>query len=169
MSVNTKMTAIADAIRAKTGGTAALSLDAMAEAIAALEIGGLPDGLEALTCGSWTPTYDEKYYALTHNLGVVPDFLYVVAEASSGLEYDSDTKYMLGYYTAGRFGVGVAKVTIYRAYSGSSIYGFETSRDVDYSSDVTATKYNIQTGYSDRYFKSGMTYKWICGKFSTTT
>lgn len=169
MSVNTKMTAIADAIRAKTGGTAALSLDAMAEAIAGLEIGGLPDGLEALTCGSWTPTSDEKYYTVIHNLGVVPDFLYVVAENPYGLEYNSDKKYMLGYYAAGRFGEGVPKVTAYKASSSSSIYGFDTSIDVDYSSNVTATKYNIQTSYNDRYFKSGMTYKWICGKFSTTT
>lgn len=55
MSVNTKMTAIADAIRAKTGGTAALSLDAMAEAIAGLEIGsGISD--HELFTGSFTPT-----------------------------------------------------------------------------------------------------------------
>lgn len=169
MSVNTKMTAIADAIRAKTGGTAALSLDAMAEAIAALEIGGLPDGLEALTCGSWTPTSDEMFHPLIHNLGVVPDFLYVVAEDPSGLVYDSDTKYMLGYYTAGRFAGSVTKVTIYRAYSSSDTYGFDTARGPDASSNVTATKYNLQTNYDNRRFKGGMTYKWICGKFSTTT
>lgn len=54
MSVNTKMTAIADAIRAKTGGTAALSLDAMAEAIAGLEIGGGISDHELFT-GSFTP------------------------------------------------------------------------------------------------------------------
>lgn len=169
MSVNTRMTAIADAIRAKTGGTAALSLDAMAEAIAALEIGGLPDGLEALTCGSWTPTYDEKYYTVTHNLGVVPDFLYVVAEDPSGLEYDSDTKYMLGYYTAGRFDGSMSKVVIYKAYTSSDVYGFDTGRGEDYFSSVTETKYNLQTNYDNRRFKGGMTYKWICGKFSTTT
>ena len=37
MSVNTKMTAIADAIRAKTGGTELLTLDAMAQDIAAID------------------------------------------------------------------------------------------------------------------------------------
>lgn len=40
MSVNSKMTAIADAIRSKTGGTAALTLDQMAEAITGLETVG---------------------------------------------------------------------------------------------------------------------------------
>ncbi len=40
MSVYEKMTAIADAIREKTGGTEALSLDDMATAIAGIETGG---------------------------------------------------------------------------------------------------------------------------------
>lgn len=37
MSVNSKMTAIADAIRAKTGGTGLLTLDDMAQDIAAID------------------------------------------------------------------------------------------------------------------------------------
>ena len=40
MSVNSKMTAIADAIRGKTGGTEVLTLDAMAVAIKGIEVGG---------------------------------------------------------------------------------------------------------------------------------
>lgn len=40
MSIYSKMTAIADAIREKTGGTNPLTLDAMAEAIARIEAGG---------------------------------------------------------------------------------------------------------------------------------
>lgn len=40
MSVNAKMTAIADAIRAKTGGTSALTLDQMAAEIAGIQGGG---------------------------------------------------------------------------------------------------------------------------------
>ena len=43
MSVNTKMTAIADAIRAKTGDTASLSLDGMTTAIAGITTGGGTD------------------------------------------------------------------------------------------------------------------------------
>ena len=45
MSVNSKMKAIADAIRAKTGGTDALTLDGMAEAVAGIEAGGGGDDL----------------------------------------------------------------------------------------------------------------------------
>ena len=40
MSVNSKMTAIADAIRGKTGGTNPLTLDQMATAIAEIQTGG---------------------------------------------------------------------------------------------------------------------------------
>lgn len=39
MSVSSKLTAIADAIRAKTGGTDTLTLDAMAEAVAGIQTG----------------------------------------------------------------------------------------------------------------------------------
>ena len=48
MSVNSKMKAIADAIRAKTGGTAALTLDGMAEAVAGIEAGGGDDLAKAI-------------------------------------------------------------------------------------------------------------------------
>lgn len=44
MSVNEKMTAIADAIRAKTGGTGALTLDQMAVEIDGIQGGGGSDG-----------------------------------------------------------------------------------------------------------------------------
>ena len=42
---DTSLTAIADAIRSKTGGTAALTLDGMAEAVAGIETGGGGDDL----------------------------------------------------------------------------------------------------------------------------
>lgn len=47
MSVNAKMTAIADAIRAKTGGTSSLTLDGMANAIAGIQTGGGIDTSDA--------------------------------------------------------------------------------------------------------------------------
>ena len=55
-TINDKMTAIADAIRAKTGGTELLGLDAMAQAIAALETGGgLPANIKAISSGIYKP------------------------------------------------------------------------------------------------------------------
>lgn len=57
MSVNEKMIAIADAIRGKTGGTELLGLDAMAQAIAALETGGKFGDYEVVS-GSFVPPSD---------------------------------------------------------------------------------------------------------------
>lgn len=60
MALTDKLTAIADAIRAKTGGTAALTLDGMAEAVAGIEAGGGGvsfDGLTVLS-GTFTPSAD---------------------------------------------------------------------------------------------------------------
>lgn len=48
MALTDKLTAIADAIRAKTGGTDALTLDGMAEAVAGIQAGGGDDLAKAL-------------------------------------------------------------------------------------------------------------------------
>lgn len=53
MALTDKLTAIADAIRSKTGGTEALTLDGMAEAVAGLETGG-EDTLAAMIGGTLT-------------------------------------------------------------------------------------------------------------------
>ena len=54
MSVDSKMTAIADAIRAKTGGTDALTLDGMASAIEGL---ATSSGYQFTKVGEMTVTY----------------------------------------------------------------------------------------------------------------
>lgn len=65
MSVNEKMTAIADAIRAKTGGTVALTLEEMATEIESIESGGdSTDTLVEYLCGNYTDIVDEKTTAL---------------------------------------------------------------------------------------------------------
>lgn len=56
MSVNAKMTAIADAIREKTGGTDALTLDQMAAAISGITVGG---------GGSAVPAWVKNTYDIT--------------------------------------------------------------------------------------------------------
>ena len=57
MALTDKLTAIADAIRGKTGGTDALTLEAMAKAITALETGGVSFQVSDVTFDSNSYTY----------------------------------------------------------------------------------------------------------------
>lgn len=57
MSINSKMTAIADAIREKTGGTDPLTLDAMAEAIAGIQTGGGSSAEDGIIDGTISGKY----------------------------------------------------------------------------------------------------------------
>lgn len=86
MSVNEKMTAIADAIRAKTGGTEPLGLDAMAAAIAALETGGgteLPSFLSEISFGKFSYTSAVDDPSVEHGLSGTPTGFIVWREAQS--------------------------------------------------------------------------------------
>ena len=76
MSVLSKMTAIADAIRAKTGGTDTLTLDEMAAAIASLQAGEggalLPDWMTEMTSGTVTFAANTDSVSIDHGLGGKP-------------------------------------------------------------------------------------------------
>ena len=79
MSVNAKMTAIADAIRGKTGGTSPLTLDQMAAQIASIASGGGGgDGL-AYDMGEFVLDADTVFLitanGIPHQLGEMPDFV----------------------------------------------------------------------------------------------
>lgn len=74
MSVNSKMTAIANAIRAKTGGTGKLTLDGMASAVAGIQIGTVvkrKTGTFTLSDPNGAPP------EVTINCGFKPDMLVV--------------------------------------------------------------------------------------------
>lgn len=97
MSVADKMTAIANAIRGKTGGTEALTLDQMAAAIAGIEAGGGDGGALELVFETeftiaTTPT--SKVTAATFNTGLNLDegeLLYFVIVCTN--DTDTDTSY----------------------------------------------------------------------------
>lgn len=65
MALIDKLTAIADAIRGKTGGTEGLTLDAMVSAIEGIEAGG---GGIPYTSGSFTLAANNSAVIITHNL-----------------------------------------------------------------------------------------------------
>ena len=79
MALIEKLTNIADAIRNKTGSTAEMSLEVMAEAIAGIQTGsGSSGGITLLESGSFTPASDITLYTveLTH----IPDLFICYAE-----------------------------------------------------------------------------------------
>lgn len=71
------LTAIADVIRAKTGGVDLMTPEAMAAAIAG--ISGSPEGIDKIDGGvfTMTSTHSSGDYEIEHNLGVYPDFFLI--------------------------------------------------------------------------------------------
>lgn len=67
MSVHSKMTAIADALRSKTGGTSPLTLDQMATAIAGIQTGG--GGTNGIYMAEVTLAANSGWVPIDHNLG----------------------------------------------------------------------------------------------------
>lgn len=77
MSVNEKMTALADAIREKSGQTGAMTIDKMTEVVSSISTGGgLPAGISAIEVGTFTPPADRTCpVTIPHDLGVAPNFV----------------------------------------------------------------------------------------------
>lgn len=85
MSVYSKMTAIADAIRGKTGGTSPLTLDQMTEAIASIQAGG---GIKTAS-GTYTLAADaSSMYIDITDIGFIPDIAVVFLDETD-LTYTS--------------------------------------------------------------------------------
>lgn len=97
MSVDSKMTAIADAIRAKAGTTVALTLDDMAAAIAALEVSS--GGIE---CATGTVTFVEENTTVYDFLGDTRDnydvFICLLEYTESTTVEYIKAKYIWGFY-----------------------------------------------------------------------
>lgn len=135
MSVNEKMTAIADAIRAKTGGTTSLTLDGMAQAIAGIRAeggGGLAYDMGEFVLDSDTQTA-EKNAGIPHGLGSTPDFILVWTDEFNDVTPDNlpgySTVTSLGYvYLAKLFGGVNQRLTssatsLWPVYAGFSLGG----------------------------------------------
>jgi hypothetical protein len=70
MALIDKLTAVANAIRGKTGGTEPLTLDQMAVAITGIQTGGgSSGGASGIYMAKVTPTEDLSEMTITHNLG----------------------------------------------------------------------------------------------------
>ena len=103
MSVNEKMTAIADAIRGKTGKTDRLTLDQMAAEIAGITGGG--GGGLAYDMGEFVLDADvsHKYTSagIPHQLGEVPDFVLIWTDDFADLSAENVNPYNDGAISVG--------------------------------------------------------------------
>lgn len=90
MALTDKLTAIADAVRAKTGGTELLTLDEIAAAISGISGGGVT-GL-SYDMGEFVFDADiirPKDYTINHNLGDTPGFVLVWTDDFSELNAEN--------------------------------------------------------------------------------
>ena len=152
MSVDSKMTAIADAIRAKAGITGALTLDGMAAAVQSIESGGgFPNGTE------WTQS------------NITTNNFYTVANANriwvagayfkKGLYYSTDGKtWTQSNITASSFN------TVANA-NGIWVAGSNNNEGLYYSTDgKTWAQSNITTG--SFYAVANANGIWVAGSFT---
>lgn len=170
-TVNEKMTAIADAIRAKTGGTDALTLDGMAQAIAGIEVGG-GDGLQ-VRCGIITLAETSRNVRIEHDLGKKPVF-YMVAilpegsnnfdSAPNGLQMVAFSEYFLNDNTRNKnTGVYVTKTSanltilwnVYGTSYASNSFGFADDTYIAIGSKGLNEIYEMQAGASYFYLLMG--------------
>ena len=136
------LTAIADAIRSKTGESSRLTLEDMETIIAAFQTVN-PDIIK-IDCGEYIPTSDvtdDTPVWVNHNLGVVPTCSIVVAEGMTSNSSQSDllcifqTSYVNGksvlltnknatWFYDSKYGMTSTKITV-KGYdvSGSTILG----------------------------------------------
>ena len=95
MALTDKLSAIADAIRDKTGGTEEMTLDQMAVAIAGIETGGGSGGANGIYMAKVTPAEDIITMSINHNLGTT-DLLLALVWAESLGEFVPTTNQALG-------------------------------------------------------------------------
>ena len=160
MSVNSKMTAIADAIRAHTGGTDALTLDAMAEAIAGLEVGG---GLE-IKSGSFTLSEDLSTYRFALPVNFLPTTILVFIDPLYRFDLVSGS-FMVGFVSEDSFlSYGANSSTakeygFYKTLTGSSISFQKGTFGKDY---IVCDGSNVQISLnSENKLQSGKKYVWV--------
>lgn len=171
MALTDKLTAIADAIRAKTGGTDALSLDGMVTAIGGIEVGGgeSSGGTSAVYSGSFTPAEN----VLTVTIDVGGSYTHFVCyavgtvtghsvKATAGFIADFEAPCLWGMSTSNNgasLNVIPHQATI--AENVANKYFTTNNTQIRYNRDNTCTiDTSIASGACLGYFIAGVTYKW---------
>ena len=178
MALIDKLTAIADAIRGKTGGTALLTLDDMAAAIAGIPSGG-GSGLD-YDMGEVVLENDTAgipTISVNHQLGMTPGFILVWTDDFAGLSADNTATQQcnLGYLWLDRpmgldqrltaAATGTAMTINFFIPSGDYRINFALPNTTAYLAvSPTADMLYLYRIGNSHYWRAGITYKYFVSK-----
>lgn len=139
--------------------------------VGTLTAGGLPDGVVALATDTVTPATDETpVLEVTHNLGVVPDFLVWWDTTDYSAEVGTSLAYMGAVFEKQIKGSSAGTSIFNHSFS---VHGYnangapnQTGSRATNTTRMTATTASLvcNTTY---LIKAGHTYRWLCAKLST--
>lgn len=179
-----KLTAIADAIRGKTGGTDALTLEQMAAAIGGISGGGgLTYDMGEFVLDAECQLLETEKSQIYHGLGEVPQFVLIWTDDFKNLNVDNVSPYtnttMAGYAWFDNLFQLLQRVTAAATASVPLWVGFNLSAN-DYRIAATAGSslaYNMKEGEkptaeklglsrtgNNNFWRTGITYKYFVSK-----
>lgn len=167
MALIDKLTAIADAIRGKTGGTDLLTLDGMAAAISGISSGGLPAGIAECEVQTFTPeadtnapiTFELYMEEMPTHIMIAADFPSVVARSFVAYYGGFPQKDPAGDGTINMGGSIKYYNTANIAYAGTTPNSIETNRSGAWN--LTNKGFTFRGNYYGgqfTYFRAGYTY-----------
>lgn len=129
--------------------------------------GGLPNGVSALTTGTFTPTSDiSAAYTITHDLGVKPNFAFLMLCDDAGTTaLLSNRLFHAQYYKKVINASGQSYVmrgyNIYMTNAGAITA--TTVNALSAASNAATTSSVTFAASSTGLLKAGYTYRWVCG------
>lgn len=121
--------------------------------------------------GTYTPSSDVTAISthIAHSLGVVPDFVLVIADAFTA-SADMSVKYIANSYCAkSNFSSSNKSKNGFAAYLANwngRDTSFQTDEDIDYTKFLHQNNFEVPYYNSNDCLKSGITYHYIIGTFS---
>ena len=161
---------IADAIRAKTGGSSAMMPTEMATAIGTISGGGsLPSVISKIDGGSFTLASDTAgtSHWISHNLGVLPKGIIIWTEdsdlrtstAAVAQRYLLSSTLALLDWTTGTSNNAVVPNHLFRNTTGATSNTGSPISQAAVGNYIQTTRFN--NALAAAYYKAGVEYKWV--------
>ena len=162
---------IADAIRAKTGGSSLIEPEDMPTEIASISGGGgsLPSIISKIDGGSFTLASDTitSAYWISHNLGVLPKMVFVWTDnsdlrtltAAVAERYLISAQLDVSEWTTGTTTNGINPIYLFRAASGNASTTGSPILQTQINNYMETERLRVPVG--SIYYKYGVEYKWV--------